>query len=47
VLDWLSSGSADFSISIKENLIQGFHYDVIGIEIEKSALPDDSQSNTS
>ncbi|MGQ7103969.1 LysR family transcriptional regulator [Bacillus cereus group sp. Bce041] len=30
VLDWLSSGSADFSISIKENLIQGFHYDVIG-----------------
>jgi hypothetical protein len=25
VLDWLSSGSADFSISIKENLIQGFH----------------------
>ncbi|PEM52030.1 LysR family transcriptional regulator [Bacillus wiedmannii] len=30
VLDWLSSGSADFSISIKENLIQGFHYEVIG-----------------
>ncbi|KAB2440321.1 LysR family transcriptional regulator [Bacillus luti] len=30
VLDWLSSGSADFSISIKENLIPGFHYDVIG-----------------
>ncbi|MED3610919.1 LysR family transcriptional regulator [Bacillus wiedmannii] len=30
VLDWLSSGSADFSISIKENLIPGFHYEVIG-----------------
>ncbi|MBE7122218.1 LysR family transcriptional regulator [Bacillus cereus] len=30
VLDWLSAGSADFSISIKENLIPGFHYDVIG-----------------
>ncbi|MFE6137143.1 LysR family transcriptional regulator [Bacillus sp. NPDC057893] len=30
VLDWLSAGSADFSISIKENLIPGFHYEVIG-----------------
>ncbi len=30
VLNWLSAGSADFSISIKENLIPGFHYEVIG-----------------
>ncbi|HDX9613066.1 TPA: LysR family transcriptional regulator [Bacillus toyonensis] len=30
VLDWLSAGSADFSISIKENLIPGFNYEVIG-----------------
>ncbi|KFN09840.1 lysR substrate binding domain protein [Bacillus pseudomycoides] len=45
VLDWLSSGSADFSISIKENLISGFHYDVIGedpyVMVSSKSVPSD------
>ncbi|MEH6941024.1 LysR family transcriptional regulator [Bacillus sp. JJ722] len=30
VLEWMSSGNADFSISIKEDLIHGFHHHLIG-----------------
>lgn len=30
VLEWMSSGNADFSISIKEHLIPGFSYHLIG-----------------
>lgn len=45
VLDWLSSGSADFSISIKENLLPGFHYDVIGedpyVMVSSKSVPSD------
>jgi LysR family transcriptional regulator, tdc operon transcriptional activator len=30
VIDWLSASKADFSISIKEHLIPGFHHELIG-----------------
>ncbi|MGS0534138.1 LysR family transcriptional regulator (plasmid) [Bacillus mycoides] len=30
IFDWMSTGNADFSITLKEKLIPGFHYQVIG-----------------